>query len=85
VKTKVLIAGLFLGLLVGCKTTVPSSYLHADRLTKNSVQPMLQVTAQDHPDLKSSIDDLMTSWELRLSTAEQLNGSSAATTQPASK
>jgi hypothetical protein len=55
--------------LAGC-ASVPQDYVAADRATKNAVGPMLSITAQDHPDLKQPIDDLMVSWELRLKAAE---------------
>ena len=58
--------------LCGCATVVipPVDYIHADRMTKNAVTPMLGLTRQDHPDLAPSIDDLLTSWEKRISAAE---------------
>jgi len=61
-----------LGLLFGCQSVVPSgAYVQADRSTKKAVEPMLGVTKQDHPELKDSIEDLLSSWEMRLKNAEQ--------------
>ncbi len=69
---KKLIAFAALGLLFGCQSIVPSTtYVQADRATKNAVEPMLSITAKDHPELKESVDDTLASWELRLQSAEQ--------------
>jgi hypothetical protein len=61
------------GLLFGCQSVVPSTtYVQADRATKKAVEPMLNITVQDHPELKESVEDVLASWELRLKNAEQV-------------
>jgi hypothetical protein len=69
---KKIIVVLCLGLMFGCQSVVPSgAYVQADRATRKAVEPMLDVTSKDHPELKDSITDLMASWESRLSSAEK--------------
>jgi hypothetical protein len=61
-----------LGLLAGCQSVVPAgAYVQADRATKKAAEPMMDLTAKDHPELKDPITDLMASWESRLASAEQ--------------
>lgn len=68
-----LIAFACLGLLFGCQSVVPSTtYVQADRATKKAVEPMLNITVQDHPELRESVEDVLASWELRLKSAEQV-------------
>ncbi|MGE5609706.1 MAG: hypothetical protein ACM359_10665 [Bacillota bacterium] len=60
-----------LGLLFGCQSVKPSTtYIQADRATKTAVEPMLNITTKDHPELKDSVDDVLSSWEMRLKAAE---------------
>jgi hypothetical protein len=62
------LAGLQLGCM-GHSVKPGDPYLRADRQTKNAVDPVLRLTAEDHPELKPAIDDIVESWELRLQKA----------------
>jgi hypothetical protein len=56
----------------GCAGTLTpgDAYVKADRLTKRSIEPVLEMTKADHPDLAPDIDRVMKSWETRLDSAE---------------
>ena len=55
--------------LAGCGPG--AGYIKADRLTKSAVEPWLAQYERDHPTERQGVEDVLTSWEMRLSSAEK--------------